>query len=73
MILHNDWTKAITFFCSSGTLVNTLQEAEVQLIDTRTCNQRDWYNGHVSDNMICAGFDKGGVDTCQVTFSVTLY
>ncbi|XP_056589352.1 acrosin isoform X1 [Triplophysa dalaica] len=46
-------------------LVNILQEAEVQLIDTRTCNQRDWYNGHVNDNMICAGFESGGVDTCQ--------
>ncbi|XDV46098.1 hypothetical protein PO909_014051 [Leuciscus waleckii] len=35
-----------------GMLVDTLQEAE-----------RSWYNGHVNDNMICAGFDKGGVDT----------
>jgi len=47
-------------------LVDTLQEAEVELIDTGICNQRSWYNGHVNDNMICAGFDKGGVDTCQV-------
>lgn len=59
-----------THFCFLGTLVNILQEAEVQLIDTRTCNQRDWYNGHINDNMICAGFDKGGVDTCQVMFSL---
>ncbi|XP_056096439.1 acrosin-like [Rhinichthys klamathensis goyatoka] len=48
-----------------GMLVDTLQEAEVELIDTGICNQRSWYNGHVNDNMICAGFDKGGVDTCQ--------
>ncbi|XP_051961306.1 acrosin [Xyrauchen texanus] len=50
---------------SEGMLANALQEAEVELIDTITCNQRGWYNGHVNDNMICAGFDQGGVDTCQ--------
>ncbi|XP_056305583.1 acrosin [Danio aesculapii] len=48
-----------------GKLYNTLQEAEVELIDTRICNQRRWHNGHVNDNMICAGFETGGVDTCQ--------
>ncbi|XP_059383024.1 acrosin [Carassius carassius] len=48
-----------------GMLFSTLQEAEVDLIDAGICNQRSWYDGHVNDNMICAGFDKGGVDTCQ--------
>uniref|UniRef100_A0A8C1TWL6 Transmembrane serine protease 12 n=1 Tax=Cyprinus carpio TaxID=7962 RepID=A0A8C1TWL6_CYPCA len=37
-----------------GIVFNTLQEAEVNLIDTGICNQRSWYNGHVNDNMICA-------------------
>uniref|UniRef100_A0A671QGP3 Acrosin n=1 Tax=Sinocyclocheilus anshuiensis TaxID=1608454 RepID=A0A671QGP3_9TELE len=48
-----------------GMLFSTLQEAEVDLIDTGICKQSSWYDGHVNDNMICAGFDKGGVDTCQ--------
>ncbi|XP_051515062.1 acrosin [Myxocyprinus asiaticus] len=43
----------------------SVHQAEVELIDTRTCNRRGWYNGHVNDNMICAGVDQGGVDTCQ--------
>ncbi|XP_076874693.1 transmembrane protease serine 12 [Brachyhypopomus gauderio] len=48
-----------------GNLVDTLREAEVNLIDTRRCNQRNWYNQHISDNMVCAGKEAGGVDTCQ--------
>ncbi|XP_066526486.1 transmembrane protease serine 11D [Hoplias malabaricus] len=48
-----------------GKLVNTLRAAEVRLIDTETCNQIDWHSGHVTDNMVCAGWEYGGVDTCQ--------
>uniref|UniRef100_A0A672ZYC7 Acrosin n=1 Tax=Sphaeramia orbicularis TaxID=375764 RepID=A0A672ZYC7_9TELE len=45
--------------------VNTLQEAEVELIDTGTCNLDTWYSGLITENMICAGLKSGGVDTCQ--------
>uniref|UniRef100_A0A8B9LKI4 Peptidase S1 domain-containing protein n=1 Tax=Astyanax mexicanus TaxID=7994 RepID=A0A8B9LKI4_ASTMX len=45
------------------------KEAEVELIDTETCNQRDWYRGSVTSSMLCAGLEHGGVDTCQVTFT----
>ncbi|KAI4900772.1 hypothetical protein NFI96_017568, partial [Prochilodus magdalenae] len=48
-----------------GELVDTLREAEVELIDTETCKQRDWLSSYVSDNMVCAGWEMGGVDTCQ--------
>uniref|UniRef100_A0A3B1K5K4 Acrosin n=1 Tax=Astyanax mexicanus TaxID=7994 RepID=A0A3B1K5K4_ASTMX len=48
-----------------GRLVDTLREAEVELIDTETCNQRDWYRGSVTSSMLCAGLEHGGVDTCQ--------
>uniref|UniRef100_A0A3B4U9C9 Acrosin n=1 Tax=Seriola dumerili TaxID=41447 RepID=A0A3B4U9C9_SERDU len=42
-----------------------LQEAEVELIDRTTCNLITWYNGHVTENMICAGLESGAADSCQ--------
>uniref|UniRef100_A0A3Q0QSU0 Acrosin n=1 Tax=Amphilophus citrinellus TaxID=61819 RepID=A0A3Q0QSU0_AMPCI len=49
----------------TSSLMNTLQEAEVELIDRRTCNRITWYNGIITENMICAGLESGGVDACQ--------
>ncbi|XP_059906984.1 acrosin isoform X1 [Gadus macrocephalus] len=49
----------------NGVGVDRLQEAEVEIIHTSRCNQADWYNGVISDNMICAGSEAGAVDTCQ--------
>ncbi|XP_022597547.1 transmembrane protease serine 11D-like [Seriola dumerili] len=46
-------------------LLNRLQEAEVELIDRTTCNLITWYNGHVTENMICAGLESGAADSCQ--------
>ncbi|XP_042347115.1 transmembrane protease serine 12 [Plectropomus leopardus] len=48
-----------------GRLMNRLQEAEVELIDRRTCNLITWYNGFITENMICAGLESGAADSCQ--------
>ncbi|XP_063063792.1 transmembrane protease serine 12 isoform X2 [Engraulis encrasicolus] len=42
-----------------------LREAEVQLILRETCNQLGWYYGTITPNMVCAGYEEGGIDTCQ--------
>ncbi|NXC40167.1 TMPS4 protease, partial [Penelope pileata] len=47
-----------------GKLSETLQEAEVRLIDTQSCNHTA-YHGEVTQKMLCAGLPQGGVDTCQ--------
>ncbi|XP_078110078.1 transmembrane protease serine 11D [Sander vitreus] len=48
-----------------GRLMNRLQEAEVVLIDRITCNLITWYNGLITENMICAGLESGAADSCQ--------
>ncbi|NXJ10352.1 TMPS4 protease, partial [Odontophorus gujanensis] len=48
----------------AGMLSDTLQQAEVRLIDTQSCNL-EAYHGEVTQKMLCAGLPKGGVDTCQ--------
>ncbi|NWV30981.1 ENTK Enteropeptidase, partial [Grantiella picta] len=49
---------------NEGPPSNILQEAEVPLISNEECQQ--WmpkYN--ITENMLCAGYDIGGIDSCQ--------
>ncbi|NXI60948.1 ENTK Enteropeptidase, partial [Anseranas semipalmata] len=49
---------------NEGATSNILQEAEVPLILTEKCQQ--WMPEYsITENMICAGYDNGGVDSCQ--------
>eukprot|EP00064_Thunnus_orientalis_P010355 superscaffoldBa00001401_g10381 len=45
--------------CGGGRLMNRLQE--VELIDRRTCNLISWYDGLMTENMICAGLESGAM------------
>ncbi|XP_071954649.1 trypsin-like isoform X2 [Antedon mediterranea] len=46
-----------------GNVAEILQEAEVPIVDQKDCI--DSYGSDITDNMICAGYLAGGVDTCQ--------
>ncbi|KAL8222637.1 UNVERIFIED_CONTAM: hypothetical protein K2H54_077754 [Gekko kuhli] len=43
-----------------------LKEAKVNLIPTAICNSSGWLHTLVKSDCLCAGFEEGGVDTCQV-------
>ncbi|XP_030117496.4 acrosin-like isoform X1 [Taeniopygia guttata] len=42
-----------------------LQEAKVRLMDAQVCNSSRWYGGAVQPQELCAGYPRGGIDTCQ--------
>ncbi|XP_002741175.1 transmembrane protease serine 3-like [Saccoglossus kowalevskii] len=48
-----------------GPSYNILQEAAVPLISTLQCNTETNLYGHITPNMLCAGYSEGGVDACQ--------
>ncbi|NWJ06856.1 TMPS4 protease, partial [Crypturellus undulatus] len=58
------WITGWGYTQENGKLSETLQEAEVMLIDNLSCN-RAAYHGEVTEKMLCAGLPQGGVDTCQ--------
>ncbi|XP_074648857.1 ovochymase-like [Tubulanus polymorphus] len=42
-----------------------LKQAMVPIVGKQICNSYDFYNGAITDNMICAGYTEGGHDACQ--------
>uniref|UniRef100_A0A0D9R953 Enteropeptidase n=1 Tax=Chlorocebus sabaeus TaxID=60711 RepID=A0A0D9R953_CHLSB len=47
-----------------GSTANILQEADVPLLSNEKCQQQmPEYN--ITENMICAGYEEGGIDSCQ--------
>jgi secreted trypsin-like serine protease len=50
---------------SAGLYPDLLQQVEVPIVGTDTCNAPNWYNGDITSTMICAGYEEGGKDSCQ--------
>ena len=48
-----------------GPMTKQLRILSVPFVSRETCNLRVAYDGEVSENMICAGYELGGRDSCQ--------
>lgn len=59
-------------YFEAGDASPVLNHAAVPLISNKICNHRDVYGGIISPSMLCAGYLKGGVDSCQVKDSQLL-
>ncbi|KAE8594646.1 hypothetical protein XENTR_v10019732 [Xenopus tropicalis] len=44
---------------------DTLRSVKLPIVPMRKCNSSASYAGHITSNMICAGFITGGKDACQ--------
>ncbi|XP_038610234.1 serine protease 27-like [Tachyglossus aculeatus] len=66
------WVTGWGAMISGGPISNVLQEVEVPLIDTQTCDAFYHFGTdiptsqkRIQDDMICAGFPQGQKDSCQ--------
>lgn len=55
------WGATMEHSAASGILM----KAEVPIVEQSTCARQDVYGSKITNNMICAGFASGGIDTCQ--------
>jgi secreted trypsin-like serine protease len=49
----------------SQTFPNELYSVDVPIISNAVCNDPQHLDGLVTDRMVCAGVDQGGIDSCQ--------
>lgn len=52
-----------------GSISDSLQEVVVPVLSNADCRKTAYGSSRITDNMLCAGFPKGGKDSCQVMFS----
>jgi secreted trypsin-like serine protease len=50
---------------NSGGYPEQLQQVAVQIVAQNDCNDRNSYDGEITDRMICAGFNKAKKDSCD--------
>ena len=48
---------------SGGSTPSILQEAQVPIVTVQEC--KNSYGNSITDRMLCAGYSRGGIDTCQ--------
>ncbi|XP_030041930.1 trypsin-3 [Microcaecilia unicolor] len=48
-----------------GKTSDTLRSVKLPIVSKWKCNGTAAYAGHITNNMICAGFSVGGKDACQ--------
>lgn len=65
-MLRTSIVLAVFYIFITGSPRAILQEAQVDIIPRDTCNRLDWYAGTIFEDMLCAGLETGGVDSCQV-------
>jgi Trypsin len=49
-----------------GSNPDDLKQVLLPILDRNVCNRPTWYNGQIDETMICAGYEQGGRDVCQV-------
>lgn len=50
-----------------GSRPDKLQQVMVPMISNEKCNEPEWYGGGLDETMVCAGYEEGGRDACQVS------
>lgn len=49
-----------------GSISHTLQEVFVPILSNAECRETKYPSRRITDNMLCAGYQEGGKDSCQV-------
>ena len=49
----------------TGIRPNVLHSVDVPGMTNYNCNIRQFYNGRITDDMLCAGQPQGGIDSCS--------